>query len=75
MNIRRCRASNCGRPYQVNEFRSSSLLHTYRGKIACPHCGTLELTSDDTIYLTHALSQEEESRYEIQNFTGLRKQA
>jgi hypothetical protein len=75
MAIRRCRASNCGRPYQVNEFRSSSLLNAYRGRITCPHCGTLELASGESIYLTHALSKEEECKYEIQNFPEVRKQA
>lgn len=75
MAIRRCRASTCGKPYQVNEFRSTSLLNTYRGRIICPHCGTLELVSEESIYLTHALSREEERQYENQNFPELRKQA
>jgi hypothetical protein len=75
MQIKRCNASRCGRPFQVNQFRSTSLLNVHRGRILCPHCGTLELAASDSIYLTHALSKEEECRYEIQNFPPMAKRA
>ncbi len=75
MKIRHCAVERCGRPFQVNEFRSTSVLNTYRGRITCPHCGTLELLAEDTIYLTHALSIEEELRYQMQKFPRELKQA
>lgn len=63
MNVRRCTALRCGRPYQVNKFSVNAPFAAYRGKITCPHCGAVELDDSDSIFLTHALSREEENSY------------
>lgn len=63
MNIKRCDSPNCDRPYQVNKF-TTILSETYKlGVIKCPHCGTSTKGSPDSLFLTHALSPEEEARF------------
>jgi hypothetical protein len=64
MHYRRCPASACGRPFQVNRFSASLCTLTETGKIICPHCGAAIKADSDTIFLTHALSDEEEKLFE-----------
>lgn len=68
-HFKRCSAPGCDRPFQVNRFNGSSCNWTGAGTITCPHCGTSTEADADFIYLTHALSTEEEARYDAPDRT------
>ncbi|HZW22516.1 hypothetical protein [Noviherbaspirillum sp.] len=63
MRFQRCINSGCGRPYQINEFGK----HTAdgSGKITCPHCGHSVAAADSSVFLSHAMSPEEEARFNL----------
>lgn len=68
MWIERCSNWRCRRPYQVNEFRSEDN-SLFEGelrpeKISCPHCGNCETRWSLSMFLVHALSPEEEERFQ-----------
>lgn len=60
----RCAKKSCRRPYQVNEFggRPEDLIAP--GEVTCPHCGHKETRWSKSVFLTHALTPEEEEQYE-----------
>jgi hypothetical protein len=65
MKVVKCISVLCGRPFQVNKF-TTNLNTTYEpGIIKCPHCGTSTEANPDSLFLTHALSTEEERRFNI----------
>lgn len=62
MEVVTCISVLCGRPFQVNTF-TTNLNSSYQpGTIKCPHCGISTQSSPDSLFLTHALSVEEETR-------------
>lgn len=62
MNIRRCTADDCGRPFQVNTFGPPLSAPYELGKIVCPNCGAVATGDPASLYLSHALSAEQEER-------------
>jgi DNA-binding response OmpR family regulator len=62
-HYKRCSHPPCRRPFQVNRFSGTTCDWVGAGKITCPHCGTGTAADADFIYLAHAMSTEEESRY------------
>lgn len=64
MHYRCCPFPACGRPFQVNRFSANLCSLTEAGKIICPHCGTAIKADANTIYLTHALSNEEDKLFD-----------
>jgi len=63
MEFKRCPSPICGRPFQINQFDTGFSIHTERGKLTCPHCGLLLSGEADSVFLTHALSVEEEALF------------
>lgn len=63
---RRCALPACGRPFQVNRFNASLSRVTQAGKIICPHCGFQIYADRNFIFLTHALSPQEEEEFLLQ---------
>jgi hypothetical protein len=43
---------------------------TAPGKIVCPHCGLTIDGEDDSVFLTHALSIEQEAEFNANNPLG-----
>ena len=68
MWIERCSNWRCRRPYQVNEFKDDhkDLFdgHLRPEQICCPHCGNNETRWTVSIFIVHALSPEEEQRFQ-----------
>lgn len=68
MWIERCSNWRCRRPYQVNEFKSDegNLFgdELRPEQITCPHCGQNEIRWTASIFITHALSSDEEARFQ-----------
>jgi DNA-directed RNA polymerase subunit RPC12/RpoP len=62
MQIKRCSASECGRPFQVNTFGPPVSTPYELGKITCPNCGATSGGDVNSLYLSHALSPEQEER-------------
>ncbi|NEX64708.1 hypothetical protein [Noviherbaspirillum galbum] len=56
-----CKDPACGRPFQVNRFDAGMSCPAPAGTIACPHCGWTTSADPDTLYFTHAFSEEEEA--------------
>ena len=63
MNVVKCISILCGRPFQVNSFTTNLNTSYQPGIIKCPHCGTSTESSPDSLFLTHALSVEEEKEF------------
>ncbi|MDQ9170894.1 hypothetical protein Q8A64_10780 [Oxalobacteraceae bacterium R-40] len=63
MEVVKCISVFCGRPFQVNVFTTKLNTSYQPGIIKCPHCGTSTASSPDSLFLTHALSVEEEIRF------------
>jgi hypothetical protein len=63
VKITRCSSPLCGRPFQLNQFSAKFSGSTEPGQIACPHCGTISAGDSDAVFLTHALSPEEEQAF------------
>lgn len=59
----RCNNRRCRRPYQVNEFGGKPRGLVVAEQITCPHCGHQETRWSESVFLVHALSAEEEARY------------
>lgn len=65
MRYKRCPNPACARPFQINRFNAALSPLKEGGKITCPHCG-LEIGQDtNSVFLTHALSQEQEAAFNI----------
>ncbi len=60
MWIERCNNQRCRRPYQVNEFNGDGSGQLQPVDILCPHCGRSEVRWSESVFLTHALSCDEE---------------
>jgi hypothetical protein len=58
-----CTDPLCGRPFQVNEYAITSSSVLMGGRILCPHCGSTQEATPDSIFHTHALTREEEATY------------
>jgi len=65
MRFQRCTNPECRRPFQVNEFNGRSI--GTAESIVCPHCAHTETFWTDSIFLVHALSPEEEARFDAEN--------
>lgn len=60
MWVERCNNHRCRRPYQVNEFDGERKGQPQPADITCPHCGFSEVRWSESVFLTHALSSEQE---------------
>lgn len=65
-STRRCPNQLCGRPFQVNRFSADLDALADRGRVTCPHCGLVAIGDGRSIFLTHALSDEEERIFHSQ---------
>jgi hypothetical protein len=65
MPFSRCISPSCGRPFQLNQFQFSAgaCLPWERGEIICPHCGAVMVGEANSVFLTHALSPEQEMEF------------
>ncbi len=60
MQIFNCFEPDCCRPFQVNAFSERVLPAGDFANIICPHCGATYEGDHSAIFLTHALSPEQE---------------
>lgn len=67
MHIKRCPDPQCDRPFQVNQFSVTVATLMAPGKIICPHCGLTMEGESDSVFLTHALSLEQETQFNTQH--------
>jgi hypothetical protein len=65
MQIDYCANVVCGRPFQVNQFKTRIPFPFDAGKIICPHCGAVSAADSTSVFLTHALSKAEEHEYNL----------
>lgn len=63
MIIQCCQHADCQRPFQINSFQGLATTGTQPGRISCPHCGFQMLGEADTVFLTHALLEEDEANH------------
>lgn len=63
MNIQYCQHTECQRPFQINRFQGLDSTGTQPGRINCPHCGFQMHGAPDTVFLTHALLEEDEAKH------------
>lgn len=63
MEIKTCPATTCGRPFQLNTFTTDLPTSFDAGKITCPHCGAIFAGQPNLLFLTHALSPEQERNF------------
>jgi hypothetical protein len=63
MKFHRCSSPVCGRPFQINQFDAQLVNTAARGQITCPHCGLLVDGDTQSVFLTHALSAEQEYQF------------
>jgi hypothetical protein len=63
MEVVKCSSVSCGRPFQVNRFTTNLNTSYQPGIIKCPHCGTSDKADPDALFLTHALSVDEERHF------------
>jgi hypothetical protein len=65
MPFRRCISPSCGRPFQLNQFQFSAgvTLPWQRGEMMCPHCGAVMAGDPDSVFLTHAMSPDQETEF------------
>ncbi len=63
MKVVKCISVICGRPFQVNRFTTNLNSSYQSGIIKCPHCGISTESAPDSLFLTHALSVEEEVQF------------
>lgn len=68
-HFERCAESCCSRPFQINRFNGTSCEWIGAGSIACPHCGASTPADAGFVYLTHALSTDDEARYDEPDHT------
>ena len=61
MFIQRCSSLSCSRSFQVNEFEAETIGFGAMEQINCPHCGIVYAGKDGSVYVTHALSDDEEA--------------
>jgi hypothetical protein len=65
--IKVCPGSGCRRPFQVNRFGTHLSGMLEAGKITCPHCGTMLTAERSSVFMTHALSTEQEAWFKHRN--------
>lgn len=63
MTILHCSSDECGKPFQVNEFTTRMPIPYPFGVIKCPHCGAAHDGNPTSLFLTHALSVQEEQQF------------
>jgi hypothetical protein len=68
MRVSHCSNPACGRPFQVNQFTTKFSIDGEPGKIMCPHCGQVTEADSNSLFLTHALSPEEEAQFSSTDF-------
>jgi hypothetical protein len=69
MQFQRCSNSQCGRPFQINEFEGKEPGSNEPTELICPHCGHTEARWCDSVFLVHALTPEEEADFNVRNPT------
>jgi hypothetical protein len=63
MEIQNCPAPRCARPFQLNTFTTELVTSIERGQIICPHCGHVMQNNSESLFLTHALSPDQEEKF------------
>jgi hypothetical protein len=61
--VSKCPSPICGRPFQVNRFSTRLSPSLEFGKMTCPHCGLALTGEHNSVFMTHALSSEQEAEY------------
>jgi hypothetical protein len=51
----------------MNQFSTAFSIPSERGKIICPHCGMVLLGDMDSLFITHALSVDQEAEFNATN--------
>lgn len=67
MPHQRCTNSDCRRPFQVNEYDGMKSGSNSAEVITCPHCGDRTTLFTDSVFVVHALSEDEEMLFNAQN--------
>lgn len=63
MKVIQCISVVCGKPFQVNQFNTALATPYSMGVIKCPHCGAVIESSAKSLFLTHALSPQQEAQF------------
>jgi DNA-directed RNA polymerase subunit RPC12/RpoP len=63
IKFQRCTNAACRRPYQVNEFIGRKAAFRQDRYIVCPHCGHSEPRGEESVFLAHALTPEQEAEF------------
>lgn len=58
-----CLSMNCRRPFRIHQYDFELGTTLERGKILCPHCGAVMMCASTAVFLTYALTRQEEQRY------------
>lgn len=66
MQFTRCSNPVCNRPYQINEYVGKKTAEVPE-EIVCPHCGHREIRFTDSVFLVHAMSPDEEAKFNKEN--------
>jgi homoserine acetyltransferase len=61
--VSKCPNPACARPFQVNRFSTRLSPSLELGKMSCPHCGLALMGDSNAVFLTHALSSDQEAAY------------
>jgi hypothetical protein len=62
-SVRSCEHFGCGLPFQENRYDATLNRVVTPGWIPCPHCGRSHSGDPASIFLTHALSPDEEKDF------------
>ncbi len=63
MRFMQCQSTECGRPFQVNQFNTRFITSYEIGIIKCPHCGHTLKGNPESLFFTHALSADQEAQF------------
>jgi hypothetical protein len=67
MDIERCSAKACRRPFEISETGGSMPGSKEPEDITCPHCGHTITRRSNGVFNTHALTAEREAEYNVQH--------
>lgn len=67
MKIERCSKAGCQRPFEVSEFGGQMPGTKESEDITCPYCRHTITRRSNGMFQTHALSSEQEAKYNLEN--------
>jgi len=67
MSVERCVSLQCRRPFYVSEYHLQMPGTKEREDITCPYCGHTYTRISNGFFQTRALTQEEESDFNLNN--------